>query len=565
MDIVSRKCLFILLSFLLLVSCSNEVLSNGETVKPEQTADVLPTSTGTVNSSTTKQTAASMATVMATQTPGLAAIEITIAVPHVWEEKIHDVFLPETAQAKLGYCEDDGEGAYWQGEFVYAVAAAFPTVKDGLNFEAVKLFWRGEAEAKAGEMSVIIVDAETQAVLSGWLGASDPSNVQIMNKEAMLDFLWSHEDSIAIMPFEEIDLRMKVLSVDGVNPLITTVTNEEYPFTVKYCLSGDKELNGFEELVGFPLPSTNRDLTKMTSVLMTGVTALVRDTAYMMETNGILFLAEDVFDWFQMADFAHVSNEVPFYAECPPAVPGQRISRFCSDPAYMELLIYLGVDIVELTGNHLMDYGREPFSETLALYEQNDMQYFGAGENLTRAQNPLLLEHNGNRIAFLGCIAAGPVSVYAGESLPGVNRCDIDSMEMQIQALAEDGYLVMVGVQHYESCQFQPTSAQRFDFDRLAQAGATVVSGSQAHCPQTMTFVENRFVHYGLGNLFFDQMWDLYRDGFVDYHVFYNGRYMGVQLLTTRLEDASRPRPMTEEERSTLLETIFIHSEWGDE
>jgi hypothetical protein len=564
MNIICRKCLFILLSFLLLVSCSNEVLSNGEAVRSGQIADTLPTQTVPVNVFTTNPTTTATVAPMATQTPGLTSIEVTIAMPHAWEAMIHDVLVSETAQAKLGYCDGD-LAVYWRGEFVYAVAAAFPTVRDGLNFEAIKLFWRGDAESKPGEMSVIIVDAETHAVLSDWMGGSDSLNVQIIEAEAILDFLWGHADAIAILPFEEIDPRMKVLSVDGVNPFFTTVTNEEYPFTVTYCISGAEELNGFEDLVGFPLPSTNRDLSKLTSVLMTGVTALVRDTAYMMATNGILFPAQDVYDWFQMADITHVSNEVPFYGECPPAVPGQRISRFCSDPAYMELLTYLGVDIVELTGNHLMDYGREAFDETLALYDQIEIQYFGAGENLARAQDPLLLEHNGNRIAFLGCIAAGPESVYAEESLAGVNPCDINLINAQVRSLNEDGYLVIVGVQHFESCQYQPTSAQRFDFGRLAQAGATVVSGSQAHCPQTMTFVENRFVHYGLGNLFFDQMWDLYRDGFLDYHVFYDGQYLGVQLLTTRLEDGSRPRPMTEEERSVLLETIFFHSEWGYE
>ncbi len=62
-----------------------------------------------------------------------------------------------------------------------------------------------------------------------------------------------------------------------------------------------------------------------------------------------------------------------------------------------------------------------------------------------------------------------------------------------------------------------------------------------------MTFIGDSFVHYGLGNLFFDQMWDVYRNGFMDYHVFYEGRYLGMQLLTTRLEDASQPRPMTED------------------
>jgi poly-gamma-glutamate capsule biosynthesis protein CapA/YwtB (metallophosphatase superfamily) len=139
----------------------------------------------------------------------------------------------------------------------------------------------------------------------------------------------------------------------------------------------------------------------------------------------------------------------------------------------------------------------------------------------------------------------------------------LDELVLQVQNTVEDGKIPIVTFQHYEACQTNPMSAQKVDMDRLAQAGAMIVSGSQAHCPQSMTFVEDSFVHYGLGNLFFDQMWDSYRNSFLDYHVFYNGQYLGVQLLTTRLEDASQPRPMTGEERALFLEKILSQCDWG--
>ncbi len=39
--------------------------------------------------------------------------------------------------------------------------------------------------------------------------------------------------------------------------------------------------------------------------------------------------------------------------------------------------------------------------------------------------------------------------------------------------------------------------------------------------------------------------------------MFYDGRYLGVELLTYRFEDFLRSRPMTAEERRTLLEAIL--------
>ena len=71
------------------------------------------------------------------------------------------------------------------------------------------------------------------------------------------------------------------------------------------------------------------------------------------------------------------------------------------------------------------------------------------------------------------------------------------------------------------------TERQAEDFQAMADAGAVIVSGSQSHFPQGFAFRGNSFVHYGLGNLFFDQM-DTPVEGtrreFLDRHVFYDGR-----------------------------------------
>ena len=101
----------------------------------------------------------------------------------------------------------------------------------------------------------------------------------------------------------------------------------------------------------------------------------------------------------------------------------------------------------------------------------------------------------------------------------------------------------------------------------MADSGAVIVSGSQAHVPQIMEFRNGAFIHYGLGNLFFDQMDAVggsktKRREFIDRHVFYDGRYLGVELITTFLEDFSRPRYMTPEERQNFLEDYFKESGW---
>jgi poly-gamma-glutamate synthesis protein (capsule biosynthesis protein) len=91
-----------------------------------------------------------------------------------------------------------------------------------------------------------------------------------------------------------------------------------------------------------------------------------------------------------------------------------------------------------------------------------------------------------------------------------------------------------------------------------------MVQGSQAHQAQTMEFHGETFVHYGLGNFFFDQMWsDGTRQEFVDRLTFYDGRLLNIDLRTAILEEYGRPRPMTvgdtapEADRREFLRMIF--------
>jgi poly-gamma-glutamate synthesis protein (capsule biosynthesis protein) len=50
---------------------------------------------------------------------------------------------------------------------------------------------------------------------------------------------------------------------------------------------------------------------------------------------------------------------------------------------------------------------------------------------------------------------------------------------------------------------------------------------------------------------------------FVDRHIIYDGKYLGVELLTYILEDYAQPRPMTTTERNEFLTGIFTAAGWA--
>jgi poly-gamma-glutamate synthesis protein (capsule biosynthesis protein) len=291
-----------------------------------------------------------------------------------------------------------------------------------------------------------------------------------------------------------------------------------------------------------------------------------------METKGVTRPGELIHDWLHNADVTHISNEVPFDPDCPFPEPGHKNFILCSDPKYLELLQYVGVDIIELTGDHFADRGTQAMLDTLQMYRDNNIPYYGGGANEEEARKPVLMEVNGNKIAFMGCNGKFSYDfVKATDFKPGAADCDYEFFAKHIQDVVAQGYMVIFTFQHEECYHYGPCYKHEEGFHAVADAGAMVVSGSQAHYPHLMEFRGDAFIHFGLGNLFFDQMTYEMPDGsvidetrreFIDRHVFYDGKYLGVELLTAMLEDFSRPRPMNERERTQFLSEYFAYSGW---
>jgi len=461
----------------------------------------------------------------------------------------------------IDLADQSGEAPEPSTTWIYALVAPFPTLVDEIALEQIMQIWKGEATGLFSGFSLWMDESTYLVFVSSW-GNPGEEAVHHTASAALLEAAWNNTPSLAIVPFDELTPKWKVLKVDGISPYDSSFDAGSYPLALRFGLFVQTE-PGFVEMPQFPL--TNRDPSKMTTVMLTGTTALVRTTAARMEVKGVNYPAEIIGQTLREADILHISNEVSFNEQCPPAIPVRSEMRFCSNPAYFELLQLIGTDVIELTGNHLRDWGPEALLDTLEMYQNEGMQYYGGGRNLNEAMQPLRLEHHGNRIAFIGCNVAGPEIDWSTESSPGALKCDMQWMKDQIQLLLSEGYLPIVTFQHYEVEDYRPTSAQRVDMLDMASAGAVIVSGSQSHFPQAMTFVGDVFVHYGLGNLFFDQMMPGNRDAFLDRHIFYNGSYLGVDLLTTKMTDYAQPRWMTPDERITFLDTVFSASNWSEE
>jgi len=551
------------------------------TVSPQPSATLPPTDTPP-NTSVPTLTLPAPTAPPATLAPTQATVKLWMApnVPPEFEEALKPLISSgryawgqesDSPVKLVSGAANGGLSARW----LYVPVVPFPTIADNVNWADIQRYWKGDTAALSSLNSknqppIFVAAASTVTWLTALLGAPSPNvKIEQVPPDGVVTTLWLRRPAaFGIVPFDRLDPAMKALTLDGFSVFDRRLATDAYPMVETFTLAGDSKLvaNAAEAVkAGGKWISTNRDLSKMTILAMTGVTALARATAWTMENTGITLPARDILPFLQDADFVHTSNEVAFATDCPFPNPSYQVTgmRFCSKDSYLDLLKTIKVSIVELTGNHVNDWGTDALAHTLDIYDANAMKYFGGGRNTEDARKALIVSHNGNTIAFIGCNPVGPTTAWAGADRVGAARCDDDFLLKEIPRLKTVANVVIMGIQYQEYYQYNPPDDQVAFFKKYADLGANLVMGSQAHQPQGFNFTGKAFIHYGYGNLFFDQMDSLpTRQMFADKVIIYNGRHINTVLFTGLIEDYSRPRPMNPAERAAFLQAIFKASGW---
>ena len=107
--------------------------------------------------------------------------------------------------------------------------------------------------------------------------------MSVAGDDELLERAWADQPAWAIVPFERLEPRWKVLRVDGQSPYSKKFDSAEYALTARFGLRGEAARLEQFAAAGGGTTLTNRDPQRMTVVLLTGTTALVRATGDKME------------------------------------------------------------------------------------------------------------------------------------------------------------------------------------------------------------------------------------------------------------------------------------------
>lgn len=368
---------------------------------------------------------------------------------------------------------------------------------------------------------------------------SADTNIDVDNAENLFADAYQMDVYYKMIPVDELSFSDKLLSLNGHYYL------DEFDKGAAYRVI-DFESETFEDeirpLVDETLARKFPEKDTVLTFAQTGVTALSRGmNEKLYQVGDAKYFAEKIGDYLSSFDLTHTSNESSFsdYADA---------HNICSDTRFIDTLTAIGLDVVELTGNHNQDCGDKDAENTIDIYHENQIKIVGGGKTAEEAAVPLELTEKGTGITMLAYnLSTGGATI---DNTPGANQYYEENAVAEINAAKERGDFVIIDVQYYEcsayASEYEDATCDRADsaagdqvgfFRHLIDLGADMVVGTSAHQPQTYELYEDGVIYYGLGNLFFDQVWwPGTTRSLVLAHYFYNGKLLQTKVVPTEYD-----------------------------
>jgi len=192
-----------------------------------------------------------------------------------------------------------------------------------------------------------------------------------------------------------------------------------------------------------------------------------------------------------------------------------------------------GFDVVSMASNHIMDWGRDALLDAIDRMRRDGMHPVGAGKDIEEARQPVILDSNGTKIAFLAYCSVAPVGYYAVPRRAGVapmrgithyemlendqpgTPCEIMSWPLprDLKSLVDDVRRVrqqadVVAVSLHWGVHF--IRAMIADYQPVVahaaiDAGADIIIGHHPHILKGVEMYKGKAIFYSIGNFAIDK------------------------------------------------------------
>jgi poly-gamma-glutamate capsule biosynthesis protein CapA/YwtB (metallophosphatase superfamily) len=184
-------------------------------------------------------------------------------------------------------------------------------------------------------------------------------------------------------------------------------------------------------------------------------------------------------------------------------------------PDNVPALTALRPDVCALANNHILDFGYQGLTDTVAALTGAEIQVVGAGADLLAARRAAVVAVRGDYRVLVGSVAmtsAGvPESWAAHHDRPGVwlirDPSQRDAAEQVAAGVLEhkrDGQVAIVSVHWGSNWGYEIAPSEIAFAHRLIDAGIDIVHGHSSHHPRPIEIYRGKPILYGCGDVIDD-------------------------------------------------------------
>ena len=347
--------------------------------------------------------------------------------------------------------------------------------------------------------------------------------------------------SVAIVPVTAVTPKVRVLTVDGVDPL-----------------RGAKD---------YPLSTTSsKQPGPVVVTTVVGDIMLGRRVGALLERKGDpAAVFGPLADRLASSDITVGNFESTLSRAGSPTQGGD---SFASDPNVLDGLAEAGFDAISLGNNHLGDFGARAIDETIDRLLDEGFAITGGGKDLDQARAPAIIERNGVRIGFIATDSIGETPA-ATDSRAGTNRVNapprtgpldrqaLDRVAADIRQLDAEADIVVVLPHWGTQYTHVPEDSQREMARAFTDAGADAVIGGHPHWVQGWEQMGDAAVIHSLGNFIFDM--DFMREtqeGIFVEMVSWGDHIVAIEPVPYMIDAEFTPRMASPQRAETIMEAI---------
>lgn len=153
-----------------------------------------------------------------------------------------------------------------------------------------------------------------------------------------------------------------------------------------------------------------------------------------------------------------------------------------------------------LGNNHILDYGLGGLDSTIRETEAIGAAYFGINLPGDHSHNPLVLDHNGTRIALMSAVSESTAPVVEFDDFNYINVLDSPDFFCRLGKVREQVRRIIVYMHWGTPESSYPDKETIITARKLIDAGADIIIGSHAHAPQAVEKYKDGIIAYNLGN-----------------------------------------------------------------